>query len=110
MVELTGDHFQDWGPEAMLYTLDLYQERGWPYYGGGANTEEAQKPALFEHNGNKIAFIGCNAKARRIRRRQRDHPGAVHCDFDQMRERDQPACAQEGYLPIVTFQHLEYYS
>jgi poly-gamma-glutamate synthesis protein (capsule biosynthesis protein) len=39
VVELTGDHFGDWGADAMFFTLDLYQERGWPYYGGGANLE-----------------------------------------------------------------------
>jgi poly-gamma-glutamate synthesis protein (capsule biosynthesis protein) len=32
VVELTGDHFQDWGTEAMFHTLDLYRARGWPYY------------------------------------------------------------------------------
>ena len=37
VVELTGDHFQDWGESAMLYTLDLYRQRGWGYYGGGGN-------------------------------------------------------------------------
>ena len=44
VVELTGDHFADYGPQAMLFTLDLYRERGWPYYGGGANLEEARQP------------------------------------------------------------------
>ena len=33
VVELTGDHFNDWSRDAMLFTLELYQERGWPYYG-----------------------------------------------------------------------------
>jgi hypothetical protein len=35
VVELTGDHFADWGADATLYTLEMYRERGWPYYGGG---------------------------------------------------------------------------
>ena len=34
---------------------------GWSPYGGGKNLEDGKKPALFEHNGNKIAFIGCGA-------------------------------------------------
>ena len=29
VLELTGDHFQDWGTEAMLHTLDMYRQRGW---------------------------------------------------------------------------------
>jgi poly-gamma-glutamate synthesis protein (capsule biosynthesis protein) len=30
VVELTGDHFGDYGPEAMLNTLELYNLRDWP--------------------------------------------------------------------------------
>jgi poly-gamma-glutamate synthesis protein (capsule biosynthesis protein) len=35
VVELTGDHFGDWGPEAMVSTLEMYEDRNWQYYGGG---------------------------------------------------------------------------
>ncbi|RPI33900.1 MAG: hypothetical protein EHM70_04595, partial [Chloroflexota bacterium] len=62
IIELTGDHFADWGPQATLYTLELYRQRNWLYYGGGANLEEGRRPVTFEHNGNRLAFIGCNAK------------------------------------------------
>ncbi len=109
VIELTGDHFKDWGPEAMLYTLKLYKERGWKYYGGGANAEEASQPALFEHNGNRIAFIGCNAKEEGYASASTTSPGAIHCNFEQMTQSVQKL-VKEGYQPIVTFQHLEYYS
>jgi poly-gamma-glutamate synthesis protein (capsule biosynthesis protein) len=108
VVELAGDHFADWGSDAMLFTLDLYRQRGWPIYGGGANIEEAKKPAYFELNGNKIAFIGCNYKAIGYATASKTNPGAVHCDpawlFPAVR-----AAKEQGYLPIVTFQHEEYY-
>ena len=42
VVELTGDHFRDWGPEAMLNTIAMYDDRGWQYYGGGKNIEDAK--------------------------------------------------------------------
>lgn len=108
VVELTGDHFADWGPEAMLYTLDLYKERGWKYYGGGANLAEAQEPALFEHNGNKIAFLGCNGKDPGYAKAGPSEPGAGHCDFNVLTRKIEELRAQ-GYLPFITFQHLEYY-
>ncbi|RJQ39197.1 MAG: hypothetical protein C4545_10905 [Anaerolineaceae bacterium] len=108
VVELTGDHFRDWGADAMLYTLDLYDQRGWKYYGGGRNLEEGQQPALFEHNGNKIAFLGCNAKPEGYATADVDYPGAVHCDMEVMAEQIKAVKAQ-GYIPIVTFQHIEYY-
>jgi len=109
VVELTGDHFGDYGPEAMLYTLELYRERGWPYYGGGATRQEAQEPVLFEHNGNKIAFLGCNAKGGGYATAGPGYPGAVACDFDKMVGQLEEL-REEGYQPIATFQHFEYYT
>ena len=106
VVELTGDHFADYGAEATLFTLDLYRQEGWPYYGGGANAEEARQPVLFEHNGNKIAFLGCNAKGGGYATASDTVPGAWECDFDYMRQEVQRLRA-DGYLPIVTFQHQE---
>ena len=108
VVELTGDHFNNRGSAAMLSTLDLYKQKGIPYYGGGANLEDSKKPLLMESNGNKLAFIGCNAKL--------DYPhatelipGAAPCDFEYMTDQVRTLRA-EGYLPIVTFQDYEYYS
>ncbi|MDK2980850.1 MAG: hypothetical protein PWQ55_1197 [Chloroflexota bacterium] len=109
VVELTGDHFRDWGADAMLYTIDMYNQRGWQYYGGGTDLADGMQPALFEHNGNKIAFIGCNAKPPGYATASATSPGAVHCDMDAMAEVVKQVVAQ-GYLPIFTFQHLEYYT
>jgi len=109
VVELTGDHFRDWGADAMLYTLDMYDQRGWQYYGGGTDLEDAMQPALFEHNGNKIAFIGCNGKTPGYATASASTPGALHCDMEAMAKVVKQVIAQ-GYLPIFTFQHLEYYS
>jgi poly-gamma-glutamate synthesis protein (capsule biosynthesis protein) len=109
VIELTGDHFQDWGPEATLYTLEMYKERGWPYYGGGANSIEAAQAVKLEHHGNRIAFLGCNAKSEGYALASETTPGALHCNFEQLVE-DVRKLRAEGYLPIVTFQHLEYYS
>ena len=109
IVELTGDHFADWGSEAMYYTLDLYDERGWLYYGGGANFKQGRKPVVITHNGNKLAFIGCNAKGGGFATASDGNPGAVYCDWNWMQAKIAELQAQD-YLPIVTFQHFEYYT
>lgn len=109
VVELTGDHFGDHGPDAMRYTLELYNERGWPYYGGGASRQDAQEPVLLEHNGNKIAFLGCNAKGGGYATAGQDYPGAVACDFPKMVSQIR-GLVEQGYNPIATFQHFEYYT
>lgn len=107
VVEMTGDHFIDARPEDVLYTLDLYHQRGWQTYGGGATLEEGYRPALFEHNGNRIAFIGCNAKGPGYAQASATQPGAALCDFDRLTA-DIARLREQGYLPIVTFSHIEY--
>jgi poly-gamma-glutamate synthesis protein (capsule biosynthesis protein) len=86
VVELTGDHFHDWGPQAMLYTLDLYDARGWLSYGGGATHDEGRQPVMIEHNGNRLAFIGCNGKGGSFARATETSPGSVKCDFTWLQE------------------------
>jgi poly-gamma-glutamate capsule biosynthesis protein CapA/YwtB (metallophosphatase superfamily) len=109
VVELTGDHFQDWGTEAMFHTLDLYRQRGWLYYGGGANLADGRKALLMENNHNRIAFIGCNEKGGSFAQADETNPGAAVCDLDWMAQ-EISRLKQEGYLVIATFQHHEYYT
>jgi poly-gamma-glutamate synthesis protein (capsule biosynthesis protein) len=109
VVELTGDHFQDWGAEAMFHTLEMYRERGWLYYGGGADLAEGRKALLIEKDTNRIAFIGCNAKGGSFAQADETSPGAVACDIEWMAQ-EISRLKGEGYLVIATFQHHEYYT
>lgn len=115
IVELTGDHFMDYGADATLYTLQMYKDLGWPYYGGGANAEEARQPVKLENNGNKIAFMGCNVGCTVKSAIPCDaiatdtHPGAAQCDFNYI-STEIPKLRTEGYQVIFTFQHREYYT
>jgi hypothetical protein len=59
-VGLTGNHMNDFGHENNLASLALYAEKGIPVYAAGANAEAARKPAILEHNGNRLAFLGAN--------------------------------------------------
>ncbi len=110
VVELTGNHFQDYGTEATLQTLALYEREGWPYFGGGRNVDEARQPALVEHNGNRLAFIGCNEPGPTFAWAAASRPGAAPCgDMTWMLEKVR-ALKEEGYLVIATFQYVEYYT
>lgn len=108
VIDLTGDHFNDYGQEAMLQTLNLYDKNDLPYFGGGRDIEDAITPLKMEVNGNKIAFLGCNAKGPGFATASPTYPGAYYCNMNDMVERVE-SLVQEGYLPIVTFQHYEYY-
>ena len=110
VVELTGNHFADYGPGAMLETLDIYYQNSIPYYGGGADLDDALKPLLLKHNGNLIAFIGCNpVDLGRPPVATETKPGAAPCSHNflvnTIRDLD-----ELGYVVIATFQHQEYYS
>ena len=115
IVELTGDHFMDYGPDATFYTLDMYDDLGWKYFGGGANAEEARQPVLIENNGNKLAFMGCNVGCQVKNEIPCDaiatdsHPGAAQCDFSWISNQIS-SLRQEGFQVIFTFQHREYYT
>ena len=109
VVELTGDHLQDWGIEAVFHTLDMYRERGWLYYGGGMNLTEARQALLLDNNNNRIAFIGCNAKGSSFAQASETNPGAAACDLAGMAQ-EINRLKQDGYLVIATFQHNEYYA
>ena len=109
IVELSGDHFGDWGEESMYHTLELYESQGWDWYGGGRNLEEGLQPLLWEHHGNRIAFIGCNAKgADKYATASDTEPGAAKCDFLRMRE-EIGRLKEKGYTVIATMQHEEIY-
>lgn len=108
VIELTGNHVNDWGPEALLYTLDLYDPAGMQHYGGGRNLEDALRPALFSHNGNQIAFVGCNPVGPYYAWARADYPGSLACDYPALYAQIEQL-RQQGYVVIATLQYLEFY-
>ncbi|MGB7875918.1 MAG: CapA family protein [Anaerolineales bacterium] len=109
VVELTGNHFQDYGSVATLQTLEMYNERQLPYYGGGADLEDSRKPALLTHNGNRFAFIGCNPIGPQFTWATETEPGAAPCDDYEWIKSEIASLAEKGYIVIATFQYIEYY-
>jgi len=107
IIELSGDHFSDHGAEAMLHTIEIYSQHELIVYGGGKTLQDGLDPVFIEHNGNKIAFIGCNAKSAEIYgTASLTEPGASRCDFDWMIP-EISRLSDEGYLVISTMQHEE---
>ncbi|MDI7276470.1 MAG: CapA family protein [Anaerolineae bacterium] len=108
VVELTGNHFLDYGPEPMRQMLTMFQQRGWRWYGGGMDLAEATRPLLIEHGPNRLAFVGCNRVGPTYDWATDTSPGSAPCDLQQLAAQVQ-ALRAEGYLPIATFQHVETY-
>ena len=105
IVELTGNHLEDKGTQWVDHSLEMYRERGWQWFGGGANQVEGAQPLTITHGVNKLAFIGCNTVGPFA---GETSGGAARCDFEQMTA-DIARLRDQGYLPIVTVQYLEAY-
>ena len=58
VVSVAGNHGLDWGPEALLDTISILNERGIQTVGGGKNLTEARTPAIMERNGVRLAVLG----------------------------------------------------
>ncbi len=106
LIELSGNHLADWGTKALLYTLDQYEQLGYETFAGGRDLAEARLPALIEHNGNQLAFLGCNAAGPAFGWAKESRPGALSCNDEGLLERV-TELADEGYSVIFTFQWPE---
>jgi poly-gamma-glutamate synthesis protein (capsule biosynthesis protein) len=106
IIELTGNHLEDKGTQWVDHSLAMYEERGWLWFGGGANQAEGSKPLTLTHNANQIAFLGCNTVGPFA---GETSGGAARCDFPSMKQTIADL-RDKGYLPIVTIQYLEDYS
>jgi hypothetical protein len=108
VVELTGNHFEDYGPEATILTVQMYDQEGWLHYGGGVDLEDARRPVIISDHGNTISFIGCNPVGPEYAWAGEDYPGAAPCDFDYMHAQLQEL-AEKVDVPIATWQYWEFY-
>ena len=60
IVELTGNHNNDFGSVNNAKSIQMYKDAGMRYFGGGLNKDDASKILYEEVKGTKIAFLGYN--------------------------------------------------
>ncbi len=108
VIELTGNHMNDYGAKWMVYTLEMYENEGWQYFAGGRNLKEAYTPAVFDINGSKIAFLGCNQFGPASYWATDNKAGAAPPDYEVYEEIIRKL-KEDGYIVIFTFQHIEVY-
>jgi hypothetical protein len=108
VIELTGNHVNDYGPGALNFTLDIYDEVGLDYFGGGRNTEDARAALITEHNGNSVAFIGCNLPGPFGAWASDERAGAAQCN-DVYLEDELGRLSRTVDVVVMTIQDYEYY-
>lgn len=57
-ITMANNHSYDSGPDAMLDTRALFQQRGLQVTGAGRDLAEARRPAIVERNGVKVGYLG----------------------------------------------------
>lgn len=81
IVLLANNHVYDYGPDAMLDTLNTLNDAGIKYMGAGANLEEAMKPVYIEIDGVTIAYVAASRaeKYKLTPQATADSPGILRC-------------------------------
>ena len=119
VIELTGNHLNDYGTDWLLYTINIYDKEGIPYFGGGRNLEDSCRPALFEINGYKFAFVGANSFGPSSDWATEQSAGSapINAGDEIQKEIDMQKfeniikdLKSRGYNVIFTFQYLETYN
>lgn len=57
IVSLANNHAYDYGPDALIDTVDILNEAKLPFVGAGKNIDEAMRPVYFHVNGHVIAYV-----------------------------------------------------
>ena len=108
IIELTGNHNLDFGQEYALLSLDLYAEAGMLTFGGGRNADEARRPLIVAHHGNRLAFLGYNAYGPGYAWATEDGPGAARFALEAVRA-DVAQARSQADVVFVSLQYTETY-
>jgi poly-gamma-glutamate capsule biosynthesis protein CapA/YwtB (metallophosphatase superfamily) len=111
IVELTGNHNNDYGSANNGRTIEMYKALGMDYFGGGLNNEDASKILYKEVDGTKLAFIGYNWYDTTYKTGAiawDDTPGANEYSEEKMKANIAEAKANADIV-IVDFQFQECY-
>lgn len=111
VIELTGNHNNDWGNTANLATIDFYHEKGIKTFGGGKNEQEAAQPLEFSEHGLNLTWLAINHSTSSKANGQgatATTPGANIYDEALTRQQIAEAKAKGNYV-IVDVQYSECY-
>jgi poly-gamma-glutamate synthesis protein (capsule biosynthesis protein) len=111
LVELTGNHNNDFGAQYNKETIELYESLGWGTVGGGLNNEDARKAFLTDDKGTKLAFLAYNYpdSPNGLAISGIESAGANSFDFAKI-EADILAAKQEADFVTVNVQYWECYA
>jgi enterochelin esterase-like enzyme len=114
IVDLTGNHINDFGYAALNDTLSFFDELGIQVVGGGRTLADAREPLILEHNESMIGWVACNHVGPYYALANEDpnslggvRSGTVDCDRNWLREALSLLSAEVDLI-IVTVQYREF--
>lgn len=114
VVDLTGNHINDFGYQAFEETLEHFEARGFALVGGGRTLEQARQPLILERKGSRIGWLACNNIGPYYAFANDDEdalggrrPGNAYCRGGWLREA-LPLLAAEVDLVLLTVQYREF--
>jgi hypothetical protein len=113
IVELTGNHNNDFGAERSAETVGMYKDVGMRYFGGGLNDEDASQILYEEVNNSTVGFLGYNyydsIHNNSLALAGESRAGANSYSEEKM-ENDINKAGENADVVIVTFQFQECWS
>lgn len=104
-VSLANNHSGDYGPDAFSKMLDLLDEAGIKYFGGGKDIRSAHEPVLFDVKGKRIAILGYNLFFPRSFEALDDRPGSAWAEDDYVRADIKKAREIHKADIVITYPH-----
>jgi poly-gamma-glutamate synthesis protein (capsule biosynthesis protein) len=109
VIELSGNHNNDYGYDAYLDTLKQLRADGFATVGGGETIAVARAPFIWEGAGGRVAWLACNAVGPyyALADEAASRPGAASCDANWLRV-ELPRLKAEYDVVILTVQYVEF--
>lgn len=85
LVELTGNHNNDFGAQYSAASIQTYTQSGIKHFGGGLNDQDARNPALFTLGTTRFAFLGYNEPGPEYAFATPTQSGAARLDVDHLK-------------------------
>lgn len=105
LVSLANNHAYDYGPDALLDTLDILREEGIAYVGAGRDIGEARRPVYYIVGDMKIAFVSATQIERLdtpdTKEATETSPGVFRCwNGDKLMETVREAAANSDFVVV----------
>ncbi len=114
IVDLTGNHINDFGYEALDTTLTYFESLDIDIVGGGATITGGREPLILDYNGSRVGWIACNHIGPYYALANEDpnllggiRSGGVDCDANWLRDA-LPILSADVDIVIVTLQYQEF--